>query len=112
MEKGLRYVLTHIGDITVDSLTRGCHSLTTSTCGVRLTYDIREQERKKRSKLGQIGERVAELKAVSPDNEIFNDEKLKELFCQLDEIEARIQSNLREREIRLYPGRAESASEV
>ena len=112
MGEGLRYTITHIGDITVDKLATCCNVVARSTRGIALTYDIHEQGRKKNKIIHQIGERMAELKAISPESDIFVDTKLKSLFDRLNEIEKLIQLHLNERESRLYPGRADQNCEA
>ena len=47
MGEGLRYTITHIGDIAMDKLANGCNAVARSTRGIVLTYDIHEQGRKK-----------------------------------------------------------------
>ena len=112
MEKGLRYTMTHIGDIALDKLAEGCHAVATSTRGIVLTYDIQEQRRKRYKIIHQIGERISELKEISPEHDIFNEVKLKVLFDQLNGIETVIKSHLKEREERLYPGQADKNCEA
>lgn len=80
MEKDLRYTITHIGDILMDKLANGCKAVSISTRGIVLTYDIHDQGRKKKKIIHQIGERMAELKEISPESEIFDDMKLKRLL--------------------------------
>jgi hypothetical protein len=104
MDDGLRYTMTHIGDIAMDKLAKGCQSVAKTTRGIVLTYDIHEQDRKKYKIIHRIGNRLAELKEFSPENVIFIDAELKDLFDQLKGIETLINSRLKEREERLYPG--------
>jgi hypothetical protein len=112
MGEGLRYTITHIGDIAMDKLANGCNAAARSTRGIVLTYDIHEQGRKKNKIIHQIGERIAELKEISPESDIFNDLKLKGLFDQLNGIETLIKLHLNERDSRLYPGRADQNCEA
>jgi hypothetical protein len=107
MGEGLRYTITHIGDILMDKLAYGCNAVSRSTRGIVLTYDIHEQDRKKNKIIHQIGERIADLKHISPESDIFNDLKLKSLFEQLNGVEKMIKYHLEERDSRLYPGRAD-----
>jgi hypothetical protein len=112
MENGLRYTMTHIGDIALDKLAKGCQSVAKTTRGIVLTYDIHEQGRKKNKIIHRIGNRMAELKAFSPEHDIFIDAKLKDLFDQLNGIETLINSHLKEREERLYPCQANNNCEA
>ena len=112
MAEGLRYTITHIGDILMDKLANGCNAVSRSTRGVALTYDIHEQGRKKNRIIHRIGERIAELKQIYPESDIFNDLKLKSLFEQLNGVETLIKHHLEERELRLYPGRADQNCEA
>lgn len=112
MEKDLRYTITHIGDILMDRLASGCSAVSRSTRGIVLTYDIHEQGRKKKNIIHQIGERMAELREISPTSDIFDDVKLKSLFDRLNDIEKLISSHVAERESRLYPGRTDRNCEA
>jgi len=112
MGEDLRYTMTHIGDILMDKLANGCNAISRSTRGIVLTYDIHEQGRKKKKIIHQIGERMAQLKEISPESDIFGDMKLKSLFDRLNEIEKLISLHVTERETRLYPGRTDQNCEA
>ncbi len=101
MGEGLRYNIQHIGDIFVDSLGKAIDCVQSSTRGIILTHDIHELEKSKRRVLRKIGERVAEVKKISPEHEVFNDPKLMELFSKLESLEERIKAHAKEREERL-----------
>lgn len=111
MENGLRYTMTHIGDIAMDKLAKGCQSVAKTTRGIVLTYDIHEQGRKKYKIIYRIGNRLVALKEFAPEHDIFIDVELKDLFDQLNGIETLINSRLKEREERLYPGCANNNCE-
>ena len=103
MGEGLRYTMQHLGDIFVDSVERGFDCLESSMRGVSLTYDIHELKKKKRKILSKIGKRTAEIRKRSPEQEVFADDRMMELFSKLERIDEHIETRTREREARLYP---------
>lgn len=104
--KGVRYTMTHLGDIVVNALDKFWSATVTSTKGITLTYNIHELKHKKGKLQKKIGERVAEIKERSPAFEIFDDEKLSRLFTELGIIEDNINASIYEREERLYPNKS------
>ncbi|MBF0111464.1 MAG: hypothetical protein HQK74_01875 [Desulfamplus sp.] len=103
---GIRYKMTHLGDIVVDAFDRLWSSASSSTKGISLTYNIHELKKRKRKLHRKIGERVSKIKEQSPLLEIFDDEVLLNLFSDLAKIEKNINASIYEREERLYPKRA------
>ncbi|MBF0228368.1 MAG: hypothetical protein HQK63_02050 [Desulfamplus sp.] len=104
--KGVRYTMTHLGDIVVNALDKFWKAALTSTKGITLTYNIHELKHKKTKLQREIGERVAEIKEKSPELEIFDDDKLSKLFTELGIIEDNINASIYEREERLYPNKS------
>ena len=103
MEQGLRYTMNNIGDILVDSLENFWCKITLSTKGVKLTYNIHELNNKKIKVQKKIGQRLSDIKKKSPELEIFEDDELAKLFSILETLEEEINTNVYEREERLYP---------
>ena len=101
MGQGLRYSVQHIGDVFVDNLERAFDGVKSSTRGITLTYEIHELERKKSKVLSEIGGRVAEVRKTSPELDVFNDEKMMELFSRLEGLEESIEAHKKGREERL-----------
>ncbi len=101
MGEGLRYNIQHIGDVFLDNLEKAFDCVKSSTRGIALTYDIHELERKKSKVLSEIGGRGAEVRKASPELDVFNDEKMMELFSKLEGLEESIEAHKREREERL-----------
>ena len=101
MGQGLRYNIQHIGDFFVDNLENAFDCVKSSTRGITLTYDIHELEREKDKVLSEIGGRVAEVRKTSPELDLFNDEKMMELFSRLGGLEDSIEDHKKEREDRL-----------
>jgi hypothetical protein len=101
MGQGLRYNIQHIGDFLVDNLENAFDCVKSSTRGITLTYDIHELEREKDKVLSEIGGRVAEVRKTSPELDLFNDEKMMELFSRLGGLEDSIEAHKKEREERL-----------
>lgn len=113
MGKGLRYNIQHVGDHFVDTLEKGFGVVRSSTKGISLTYDVHDLAKKRKKACRLIGERIAEIRKVSPEGEVFSDERLMELFSKLDGIDEKIEMCKREREERLNPGcHTVSASET
>jgi len=102
MENSFRYKMQHIGDIFVDYLGKGCEAVRSRTTGVTITYQIHELNKKREKLYTKIGDRLAELKKTSPEETIFEDEKMMKLFAKLKGIEDRIEARKKEREERLY----------
>ena len=106
VEKGtFRYKMIHLGDILIAKMEKGFRFLRKSNRGIVITYDLRELKRKRKKVLVKIGTRMADLKTVSPELEIFKDSDLSKLFTNLEKIEQTIEERIQEREARLYPGR-------
>lgn len=103
MGKGLRYNIQHVGDHFVGLLERGFGAVQCSTRGISLTYDIHDLENRRRKVCRLIGERMAEIRSVSPENELYGDERLREILSKLDNIDEKIEESKREREERLNP---------
>ena len=103
MGKGLRYNIQHMGDHFAGVLEKGFGTIRGSTKGISLTYDIHDLENKRRKVCRLIGERIAEIRLLSPENELFSDERLREIFSKLDSIDEKIGASKREREDRLNP---------
>ncbi len=103
MGQGLRYTMNNLGDIVVSSLGKLCSNVALSTKGVKLTYAIHELNGKKVKIHKKIGQRLSELRKSSPENEIFSDKELGELFTALESVEEKINVSIYEREERLYP---------
>lgn len=103
MGQGLRYNIEHIGDLFVDGLEKVCGIIRSSTKGISLTYDIHDLETKRKKLCRLVGERIAEIRRVSPENELFRDERLAELFFKLSDLDEKIEFSKREREDRLNP---------
>jgi len=98
-----RYKMIHLGDILVSKLEKGFRFMAKANRGVVITYDLRELRRKRKKVLTRIGTRMADLKTISPDLEIFSDSDLSQLFTHLERIEQKIEQRLDERDRRLYP---------
>ena len=105
MGQRLRYNIQHIGDFFVDNLENAFDYVKSSTRGITLTYDIHELEREKDKVLSEIGGRVAEVRKTSPELDLFNDEKMMELFSRLGGLEDSIEAHKKEREERLDSAR-------
>ena len=103
MGKGLRYNIQHMGDHFVDVLGKGFGAVQCSTKGISLTYDIHDLTKRRNKVCRLIGERIAEIRSVTPENELFGDERLREIFSKLDNIDKKIEASKREREDRLNP---------
>ncbi|MBF0452226.1 MAG: hypothetical protein HQK75_16105 [Candidatus Magnetomorum sp.] len=103
-----RYQMLHLGDIFVAKMAKGFRLFGKSSRGVVVTYDLRELKRKRKKVLLHIGTRMADLKTVSPELDIFQDNDLSGLFNRLERIEQKIELRIQEREERLYPGRFQS----
>jgi len=101
MGQELRYNIQHIGDIFVDNLEKAFDYVKSSTRGITLTYDIHDLEKKKSKVLSEIGERMAEIRKTSPELDVFNDEKVLELFSKLEVVEESIEAHTKERKGRL-----------
>jgi hypothetical protein len=101
MGQRLRYNIQHIGDFFVDNLENAFDYVKSSTRGITLTYDIHELEREKDKVLSEIGGRVAEVRKISPELDLFNDEKMMELFSRLGGLEDSIEAHKKERGERL-----------
>jgi len=105
--KTFRFKMQHFGDFFVEkfinNLEKGIRSLTLSTRGIVVTYDLRELKRAKKKMYARVGQRVTEIKRTSPEMEIFQDNDLNKLFKRIDDLESRIERRLQERESRLYP---------
>ncbi|MBF0468656.1 MAG: hypothetical protein HQK61_07200 [Desulfamplus sp.] len=104
-KKGVRYTMTHLGDIVVGALDRFWSAAVSSTKGITLTYNIHELKHKKIKVQREIGQRVTQIRERSPELEIFEDEELSKLFSELGDIENSINISIYERESRLYPGK-------
>jgi len=108
-KQSFRYKMQHVGDFVVDKfinkIESGLRSLSLSTRGIVLTYDLRELKRSKLKTFTKVGERVTEIKRTTPEMELFQDQDLVKLFRRIDELESRIEKRLQERESRLYPNR-------
>jgi len=105
-----RYKMLHLGDILVNKLEKSFRFLSKANRGVVITYDLRELRRKRKKVLTKIGTRMADLKTISPDLEIFDDTDLSRLFTQLERIEQKIEQRIDERERRLYPYKFQNES--
>lgn len=101
MGQGLRYNIQHIGDVFLDNLEKGFDCVKSSTRGITLTYDIHDLERKRSKVLSGIGGRVAEVRKTSPELDVFNDEKMMELFSKLEGLEDSIEAHKKKRGERL-----------
>ncbi|MCJ7593558.1 MAG: hypothetical protein MUO52_02155, partial [Desulfobacterales bacterium] len=104
MGKGLRYNIQHAGDHFVGVLEKGFGTLRSSTTGISLTYDIHELAKKKRKVCRLIGERIAEIRKLSPGRDFLSDERLLNLLSRVDGIEEKIEACRTEREERLDLG--------
>ncbi len=101
MGQELRYNFQHIGDIFVDNLEKAFDYVKSSTRGITLTYDMHDLEKKKSKVLSEIGERMAEIRKTSPELDVFNDEKVLELFSKLEVAEESIEAHTKERKEKL-----------
>lgn len=93
MKESMRYKLDHIGDIIVEGIEKLWVSFRNTADGLVRQCAVCELSRKKQRLVKQIGERLTEIQAISPDKEIFRDETLSKLFKELDEID----NSIRER---------------
>lgn len=105
--ESIRFKMQHFGDFFVEkfinNIEKSFRSLTLSTRGIVVTYDLRELKRAKKKMFTRVGQRVTEIKRTTPEMEIFQDRDLTNLFRRIDELESRIERRLQERESRLYP---------
>lgn len=103
MGQKLRHTMNHIGDIFVDTVEKFWCTITLSTKGIKLTYDIHELAGKKTKIQKKIGERLSKIQKESPELAVFEDKELSRLFTMLEGIESEIAASTFEREERLYP---------
>ncbi len=103
MEKGLRHTMCNLGDIFVDKLECMWGNTKESTRGIKLTYNIRQLKNKKKDAEIKICKRVLEIREKDPGHEIFKDEELSALFIEIASINYDLDTNIKERDERLYP---------
>ena len=108
MENSFRYKMQHVGDIIVGYFDKGCGTVKSRTLGVTITYQIHELNKKRQKLCTKIGDRLVEVKKTSPEETVFEDEKLVKLFAKLKELDDRIEARKKEREDRLYSGELSS----
>ncbi|MEE8399643.1 MAG: hypothetical protein V3S89_11605 [Desulfobacterales bacterium] len=99
----LRYNVQHIGDIVVGGVERMFDGVKRSTWGITTTYNIHDLERRRAQLVRKIGVELVEVRTASPELEVFNNDKLNELFTKLDTLDTRIAAHRQEREQRLNP---------
>jgi hypothetical protein len=109
MENSFRYKMQHVGDFVVGYLDKGCGAVKSRTLGVTITYKIHDLNKKRQKLCTKIGDRLAEIRKTSPEETVFEDEKMLKLFAKLKGIDDRIEARKKEREERLYS--AEFSSE-
>jgi len=102
--EGLRYKFQHLGDIVADKLEAGCRATKSSTRGVVLTYDLCDLRKKKRKVVGKIGARLVQIRKESPELDVFQNEKMMEVFNKLAKLEDREEAIIQERLERLKLG--------
>ena len=105
MENSFRYKMQHIGDIVVGYLEKGCDGVKSKTIGITMTYKINDLNKKRQKIFTKIGARLGKIHKTSPEEAVFEDEKLMKLFAKLKEIDDRIEDCKQKREERLYPGK-------
>jgi len=74
-----------------------------SARGVILTYDIHEYGKKKEKLVEKIGSLLVELRKEGRETDAFEDETMKSLLSEADEIESKLSEFTIERTERLYP---------
>ena len=99
----LRYNVQHIGDIVVGGIERVLGSIKSSTWGITATYNIHDLERRRIRLVRKIGAQLVEVRAASPELEVFSNDKLNELFTKLDKLDTQIAAHKQERTERLNP---------
>ncbi|KJU87659.1 hypothetical protein MBAV_000147, partial [Candidatus Magnetobacterium bavaricum] len=103
MEKGFRYMMSHMGDYVVDMIDKVSDAAKASAKGVVLTYDIRDLRGRKKDLLKRIGKRLTECRNIDGGTFIARDETLSSLLEEFDAVEGKADTLLKERTERLYP---------
>lgn len=104
MDESTKYAFEHIGDTFSDTVEKVLEWLKNSTKGISLTYRIHCLETDQEKAYAKIGKRTATLRTRYPQNELFNDDDMREFFSTLDSVDEELAEANREREERLYPG--------
>ena len=97
MVVNVRHKMQHVGDYFVSAICDVINSAKGCAKGVFLTYDINELKREKKSFTKKIGQRLVQLKKDVPSLHVPDDEKLAKLFARMDEIQNKIDANIKER---------------
>ena len=104
MEKDLRYMLQHFGDIFVSKVDELYSCLISSTRGFSLTYGIRSLKEEKDAIIKTIGACLVNIRKKNPEADVFKNEAMIKLFYKLDQIEDKIEEYTKERSGRLCSG--------
>lgn len=99
--RGFRYKMEHIGDIFVDAIGNLVGGVKTSFMGISLTYEIHSLHTKKKKIVGDIGERVVEIRKSDPGINVVTDDAAISLFAKYDEMEKRLEESIMKREARI-----------
>jgi hypothetical protein len=85
MSEDIRYKMQHLGDIFVDALSSVVDSAQRLAKGVVLSYDIRDLKNKRRQCLGDIGQRIVQVKKTGLVD-LQRDDILLELFSKAQKL--------------------------
>ncbi|HIJ60524.1 MAG TPA: hypothetical protein HPP56_07930 [Nitrospirae bacterium] len=88
MGKGLRYKLEHMGDYFVEMISCTIEAGETAAKGIILTYDMKQLKREREILLKRLGMQMVKDKRENIN--VDEDETIKDLIAQLDDVEKRL----------------------
>lgn len=97
MEKDWKYEFEHVGDRVADCMETVIDLASGGISGVIIGYHIHKIDRKTRKVATRIGARVIEMRIDEPDL-LSHDEKMVEIFTDLDELQGTRGRYVKERE--------------
>jgi len=107
MENDFRNKMKNFGDMMFDKIDHMYdgikNTMSQSTRGIKLTYNIQELQKEKDMLHKMIGRRITKLKNQNPEKieQILQDENMRRFFYRLDVIDDEIEAYLIERKTRL-----------